>query len=185
MTVLLATHMYSQEINGKFYNTETGLITSLEIIDSSICRLNVNGINISATYKLENNHIILTDQNGSLIFSIKDSETLVGEGYSSGIYKKEMTSNYQNKLKGNWIGQLKHEKVKIAFNENLSYRIEYFEDNTKESGKYFCYDNIVELESGQDYYFLVNDKILFLDTVYDFDNENVDVGTIDGVFIQE
>lgn len=183
--VLMATHIYSQEVKGKFINTENGLIDYLEIIDDLICRLNYCGINISATYKLEKNHIILTDQKGSLIFTIKDSETLVGEGYTSGIYKKEINNNYQNELKGNWIGQLKHKKVKIVFNENLNYRIEYFEDNTKESGKYFCNDNIVELESGNDYYFLVNDKILFLDTVYDFDNENVDVSTIDGVFIQE
>lgn len=92
----------STDIKGKFYKTKendrghslnilgSGLVSELEFKDK-YCHFNYFGNPMSAEYEIANNSIYVKvgGELGTLTFEIIDSETLEGEGWASGTFKKQ------------------------------------------------------------------------------------------------
>lgn len=190
------TNLFSQEIQGVYTNKEDGAISSIEIVDDTLCRIDTFGFETSYSYTKKNNYIIIDSQN---MFRIKNSNTLIGEGaLCSGTYVRDEDDNENTSdddtdektqsIQGKWNGLLDDEKAILEFTKD-KYKIKFLnEDNSDndENGSYDINDNCIEFENGNECYFYIKDNVfLFLDSGYELDTEDVSVDSIDGIFMKQ
>lgn len=83
------------KVSGTYVNDGSGLVDQIEFVGSSSCILTYFGMELSATYKVDNGHIIVDGpENLDIIFKIQDSNTIVGEStWNSGTFKKAHSSS--------------------------------------------------------------------------------------------
>lgn len=82
-------------VSGTYVNDGSGLVDQIEFVGSSSCILTYFGMELSATYKVDNGHIIVDGpENLDIMFKIQDSNTIVGEStWNSGTFKKAHSSS--------------------------------------------------------------------------------------------
>ena len=82
-------------VSGTYVNDGSGLVDQIKFVGSSSCVLTYFGMELSATYKIDNGHIIVDGpENLDIMFKIQDSNTIVGEStWNSGIFKKAPSSS--------------------------------------------------------------------------------------------
>lgn len=80
-----------KELIGTYVNTTGGLYSTLEIKGESSCVINdgIFGFPFATGYERDGNILRVRTDKSDLMFTIKDSETLIGEGFAEGIYKKK------------------------------------------------------------------------------------------------
>ena len=81
-------------VSGTYVNDGSGLVDKIEFVGSSSCVLTYFGMELPATYKIDNGHIIVDGpENLDIMFKIQDSNTIVGEStWNSGTFKKAPSS---------------------------------------------------------------------------------------------
>lgn len=82
-------------VSGTYVNDGSGLVDQIEFVGSSSCILTYFGMELSATYKVDNGHIIVDGpENLDIMFKIQDSNTIIGEStWNSGTFKKAHSSS--------------------------------------------------------------------------------------------
>ena len=82
-------------VSGTYKSDGSGLVDQIEFAGSNSCILTYFGMELSATYKLDNGHIIVDGpENLDIMFKIQDSNTLVGEStWNNGIFKKASSAS--------------------------------------------------------------------------------------------
>jgi hypothetical protein len=70
------------KVSGKYIAQGSSLYDYFDF-DGSIVRTSTMGLNlnIAVPYKIENNQVIISDSNGSIVLRIEDKNTLVGAGW--------------------------------------------------------------------------------------------------------
>lgn len=82
-------------VSGTYVCDGSGLVDQIQFVGSNSCVLTYFGMELPATYKIDNGHIIVDGpENLDIMFMIQDSNTLVGEStWNSGIFKKTASSS--------------------------------------------------------------------------------------------
>ena len=82
-------------VSGTYVNDGSGLVEQIKFVGSSSCVLTYFGMELPATYKIDNGHIIVNGpENLDIMFMIQDSNTLVGEStWNNGVFRKEKTAS--------------------------------------------------------------------------------------------
>ena len=77
-------------VSGTYVNDGSGLVEQIEFVGSNSCILTYFGMELPATYKIDNGHIIVDGpENLDIMFKIQDSNTLEGEStWNKGIFQK-------------------------------------------------------------------------------------------------
>ncbi|MEQ7800535.1 SH3 domain-containing protein [Pedobacter sp. ASV1-7] len=78
-------------ISGIYVNTKGGIYRSFDFKGGStvLVKDGIIGLDFAVGYIVDGNIIRITSNTGDLLLNIKDENTLIGEGFSTGIYKKE------------------------------------------------------------------------------------------------
>ena len=82
-------------VSGSYVNDGSGLVDQIKFVGSSSCVLTYFGMELSATYKIDNGYIIVDGpENLDIMFRIQDSNTIVGEStWNKGTFKKAISSS--------------------------------------------------------------------------------------------
>ena len=82
-------------VSGTYASDGSGLVDQIEFVGSNSCILTYFGMELSATYKVDNGHIIVNGpENLDIMFKVQDSNTLVGEStWNKGTFKKADSSS--------------------------------------------------------------------------------------------
>lgn len=77
-------------IKGLYVNTKGGIYRSFDFKGESTVSVKDGfiGLDFAVGYIIDGNIIRITSNSGDLLLNIKDENTLIGEGFSTGIYKK-------------------------------------------------------------------------------------------------
>lgn len=89
-------------VSGTYVNESgNGFIDKIEFIGKSSCMITAFSIKSPATYRYDNGYIYIQAQgDGSLLFKIQDSNTLVGEGSFNECTFKKLRTVTQTKEQG-------------------------------------------------------------------------------------
>lgn len=81
-------------VSGTYASEESSLVEQIEFVGSISCILTYFGMELPASYKIDNGHIIVDGpENLDIMFKVQDSNTLVGEStWNDSIFRKT-TSN--------------------------------------------------------------------------------------------
>lgn len=81
-------------MSGTYASEGSSLVDQIEFVGSNSCILTYFGMELPATYKIDNGHIIVDGpENLDIMFKVQDSNTLVGEStWNDSIFRKT-TSN--------------------------------------------------------------------------------------------
>ena len=76
---------------GLYVNTKSGLYNKIEFKGETSCVVTdgIFGIPFATSYERDGSIIRIRTDKSDLMLTIKDSETLIGEGFAEGIYKKK------------------------------------------------------------------------------------------------
>lgn len=87
---LYTTLIKKQSVNGLYVNTKGGIYQSFNFKGENTVsvRDGIIGLNFAAGYIIDGDVIRVTSNSGDVILNYKDENTLIGEGYSAGTYKK-------------------------------------------------------------------------------------------------
>ena len=82
-------------VSGTYVNDGSGLVEQIKFVGSSSCVLTYFGMELPATYKIDNGHIIVNGpENLDIMFKIQGSNTRVGEStWNKGIFQKASSSS--------------------------------------------------------------------------------------------
>jgi hypothetical protein len=77
-------------VSGTYASDGSGLVDQIEFVGSNSCTLTYFGMELPATYKIDNGHIIVDGpENLDIMFKIQDSNTLVGEStWNNSVFRK-------------------------------------------------------------------------------------------------
>lgn len=80
-----------KDFMGMYVNTKGGWYNSIEIKGESSCVIvdGFLGFPFATGYERDGNILRVRTDKSDLMFTIKDSEILIGEGFAEGIYKKK------------------------------------------------------------------------------------------------
>lgn len=77
-------------VSGTYASEGSSLVDQIEFVGSNSCILTYFGMELPATYKIDNGHIIVDGpENLDIMFKVQDSNTLVGEStWNDSIFRK-------------------------------------------------------------------------------------------------
>jgi len=77
-------------VSGTYVNEEPGLVEQIEFTGNKTCIVTYFGLELPATYRIDNGHIYADAGEGLLLlFKVQDPNTLEGEGtWNKGTFKK-------------------------------------------------------------------------------------------------
>ena len=80
-----------KDFMGMYVNTKGGFYNSIEIKGESSCIIvdGFLGFPFATSFERDGNILRVRTDKSDLMFTIQDSETLIGEGFAEGIYKKK------------------------------------------------------------------------------------------------
>ena len=81
-------------MSGTYASEGSSLVDQIEFVGSNSCILTYFGMELPATYKIENGHIIVDGpENLDIMFKVQDSNTLVGEStWNDSIFRKNRSN---------------------------------------------------------------------------------------------
>ena len=97
--IILLTSCTNSNLEGKYINTKGGLYSTIEFKGKTSCVVTdgIIGMPFATSYAKDGNIIRIKTDKSDLMFTIKDSETLIGEGFAKGVYKKTSSFKAKNK----------------------------------------------------------------------------------------
>ena len=80
-----------KNILGVYVNTQVGLYSKVEIKGETTCIVTDGIFNMpfASSYEKDGSLIRVKTDQSDMLFTIKDSETLIGEGFAEGVYIKQ------------------------------------------------------------------------------------------------
>ena len=79
----------NQALEGEYKNQGNGIYSAVEFKGKSTAVVKSMGMTFPTSYEKDGQVIRLKTDKSDLLFTIKDSKTLVGEGFAEGVYKKD------------------------------------------------------------------------------------------------
>ena len=79
----------NQALEGEYKNQGNGIYSAVEFKGKSTAVVKSMGMTFPTSYERDGKLIRLKIDKNDLLFTAKDSKTLVGEGFAEGVYKKD------------------------------------------------------------------------------------------------
>lgn len=79
----------NQTLEGEYKNQGNGIYSAVEFKGKSTAVVKGMGMTFPTSYERDGQLIRLKTDKSDLLFTVKDSKTLVGEGFAEGVYKKD------------------------------------------------------------------------------------------------
>lgn len=79
----------NQSLEGEYKNQGNGIYSAVEFKGKSTAVVKSMGMTFPTSYERDGKLIRLKTDKNDLLFTAKDSKTLVGEGFAEGVYKKD------------------------------------------------------------------------------------------------
>lgn len=79
----------NQALEGEYKNQGNGIYSAVEFKGKSTAVVKSMGMTFSTSYDRDGKLVRLKTDKSDLLFTVKDSKTLVGEGFADGVYKKD------------------------------------------------------------------------------------------------
>ena len=79
----------NQALEGEYKNQGNGIYSAVEFKGKSTAVVKSMGMTFPTSYDRDGKLIRLKTDKSDLLFIVKDSKTLVGEGFADGVYKKD------------------------------------------------------------------------------------------------
>ncbi len=79
----------NQALEGEYKNQGNGIYSAVEFKGKSTAVVKSMGMTFPTSYERDGKLIRLKTDKNDLLFTAKDSKTLVGEGFAEGVYKKD------------------------------------------------------------------------------------------------
>ena len=79
----------NQALEGEYKNQGSGIYSTIEFKGKSTVVIKSLGMSFPTSYERDGDLIRVKSDVSNLLFTIKDSKTLVGEGFAEGVYKKD------------------------------------------------------------------------------------------------
>jgi uncharacterized lipoprotein YehR (DUF1307 family) len=79
----------NQALEGEYKNQGNGIYSAVEFKGKSTAVVKGMGMTFPTSYEKDGQAIRLKTDKSDLLFTVKDSKTLVGEGFAEGVYKKD------------------------------------------------------------------------------------------------
>lgn len=79
----------NQALDGEYKNQGSGVYSAVDFKGKSTVVIKSLGMSFPTSYERDGDLIRVKSDVSNLLFTVKDSKTLVGEGFAEGVYKKD------------------------------------------------------------------------------------------------